>query len=70
MRVKRAKTNKHGSAKGWPRTLERGGLLIQVTITAFVWAKIRDFKTGSLIEQGWPLNTRPVFVLLFSDKCT
>ena len=29
-------SDKHGTATGWPRPLNRGGRLIQVTNTAFV----------------------------------
>ena len=48
--------DKHGTATGWPRPLNRGGRLIQVTNTAFVCAKNRDFKNWPL-NRGWPLNT-------------
>ena len=37
-------------AQGWPRPLNRGGRLIQVTNTA----KNRDF-------ENWPLNTGPLY---------
>ena len=47
------------------------GRLIEVTITACVWAKIRDFKNWPL-NRGWPLNTGPLYtgstVLVNSDK--
>ena len=51
---------KHGTATGWPRSLNRGGRLIQVTNTAFVWAKNRDFENWPL-NWGWPPNTGPLF---------
>ena len=52
--VRRTKKDKHGTAKGWPRPLNRGDPLIKVTITTFVWAKIRNF-------ENWPLNTGPLY---------
>ena len=36
IQVKIAKKDKHGTAKGWQRPLNRGGHLIQVKNTAFV----------------------------------
>ena len=48
--VKKPKKDKRGSAKWWLRPLNIGGRLILITITAFVWAKIRNF-------ENWPLNT-------------
>ena len=42
--------------QGWPRPLNRGGRLIQVTNTA----KNRDFKNWPL-NRGWPLNTGPLY---------
>ena len=44
IQVKITKKEKHGTATGWPRPLNRGGFLTQVTNTEFVWAKIRDFE--------------------------
>ena len=38
----------------------KGGRLIQVTIPASVWAKVRDFENWSL-NRGWPLNTWPLY---------
>ena len=58
--VKITKKDKHGTAIGWPRPLNRGGRLIQVTITAFVGAKNRDFENWPL-NRGWPLNTGPLY---------
>ena len=49
IQVKKTKKEQHRTAKGRPRPLIRGGRLIQVAITAFVWAKIWDF-------ENWPLN--------------
>ena len=46
---KRKKKDKHRTATGWPRQLNRGGRLIQVTNIAFVRAKNWDF-------ENWPLN--------------
>ena len=43
IQVKRTKKDQHGTAKGWSRPLNGGGHSIQVAITAFVWAKIREF---------------------------
>ena len=61
IQVKRTKKDQHGTAaKGWPRPLNRGGRLIQVTIPASVWAKIRDFENWPL-NRGWPLNTWPLY---------
>ena len=54
IQVKRTKKDKHGTAKGWPRPLKRGGHSLQVTITVFVSAKIRDF-------ENWMLNTGPLY---------
>ena len=48
------------TATGWPRPLNRGGRLIQVTNTAFVCKKNRDFKNWPL-NRGWPLNTGPLY---------
>ena len=36
IQVKITKKDKHRTATGWPRPLNRGGRLIQVTNTAFV----------------------------------
>ena len=49
----------------------RGGHLIQVTNTAFVWAKIQDFEKWPL-NRGWPLNTGPLVIhpMLESKRCT
>ena len=47
---------KHKTATGWLRPLNRGGHLMQVTNTAFVWAKNWDFENWPLFT-GWPLNT-------------
>ena len=60
IQVKITKKDKHGTASGWPRPLNRGGRLIQVTNTAFVCAKNRDFKNWPL-NRGWPLNTGPLY---------
>ena len=49
MQAKITKQDKHRTATGWPRPLNRGGRLIQLTNTAFVGAKNRDF-------ENWPLN--------------
>ena len=54
IQVKITKKDKHGTAAGWPRPLNRGGRLIQVPNTAFVCAKNRDFK-------NWPLNRGPLY---------
>ena len=59
IQVKITKKDKHGTATGWPRSLNRGGRLIQVRNTAFVSAKNRDFKDWPL-NRGWPLNTGPL----------
>ena len=40
IQVKRTKKDKHGTAKIRPQPFNRGGCLIRVTVTAFVWAKI------------------------------
>ena len=44
------------------------GRLIEVTITACVWAKIRDFENWPL-NRGWPLNTGPLYTgsTVYSD---
>ena len=60
IQVKITKKDKHGTATGWPRPLNRGGCLIQVPNTAFVSAKNRDFKNWPL-NRGWPLNTGPLY---------
>ena len=49
IQVNITKTDKHGTAKGWPRLLNSGDRLIQVANTKFVWAKIRDY-------ENWPLT--------------
>ena len=54
------KKDKHRTATGWPRPLNRGGGLIQVTNTAFVCAKNRNFKSWPL-NRGWPLHTGPSY---------
>ena len=60
IQVKITKKDKHGTATGWPRPLNRDGRLIQVPNTAFVCAKNRDFKKWPL-NRGWPLNTGPLY---------
>ena len=60
IQVKITKKDKHGTATGWPRPLNRGGRLIQVPNTAFVCANNRDFKNWPL-NRGWPLNTGPLY---------
>ena len=60
IQVKIRKKDKHGTAIGWPRPLNRGGRLIQVPNTTFVCAKNRDFKKWPL-NRGWPLNTGPLY---------
>ena len=60
IQVKTTKKNQHGTAKGWPQPLNRGGRLIQGVINAFVWAKIRGFENCPL-NRGWPLNTGPLY---------
>ena len=60
IQVKITKKDKHGTATGWPRPLNRGGRLMQVPNTAFVCAKNRDFKKWPL-NRGWPLNTGPLY---------
>ena len=52
IQVKITKKDKHGTAIGWPRPRNRGGRLTQVTNTAFVWKKNRDF-------ENWPLDRGP-----------
>ena len=54
IQVKITKKDKHGTATGWPRPLNRDGRLIQVPNTTFVCAKNRDFK-------NWPLNRGPLY---------
>ena len=49
MQAKITKQDKRRTATGWPRPLNGGGHLIQLTNTAFVGAKNRDF-------ENWPLN--------------
>ena len=68
IQVKITKKDKHGTATGWPRPFNRGGRLIQVTNTAFVCAKNRDFKKWPL-NRGWPLNTGPLYtgLTVFKD---
>ena len=56
IQVKITKKDKHRTATGRPRLLNRDGRLIQVIYTAFVCAKNRDFKNWPL-NRGWPLNT-------------
>ena len=60
IQVKITKKDKHRTATGWPGPLNRGGRLIQVTNTAFVWEKNRDFENWPLIR-GWSLNTGPLY---------
>ena len=60
IQIKITKKDKHGTATGWPRPLNRGGRLIQVPNTAFVGGKNRDFKKWPL-NRGWPLNTGPLY---------
>ena len=60
IQVKITKKDKHGTATGWPRPLNRDGRLIQVPNTTFVCAKNRDFKNWPL-NRGWPLNTGPLY---------
>ena len=60
IQVKITKTDKHVTAAGWPRPLNRGGRLIQVPNTEFVCAKNRDFKKWPL-NRGWPLDTGPLY---------
>ena len=60
IQVKITKKDKHRTATGWLRPLNRGGRLIQVTNTAFVRAKNRDFENWPL-NRGWPLNTGPLY---------
>ena len=54
--LKITRKDKHRTATGWPQHLSRGGRLIQVTNTAFLWAKNRGF-------ENWPLQGR---YILFS----
>ena len=60
IQVKITKKDKHGTATEWPRPLNRGGRLIEVTNTAFVWAKNRDFENWPL-NRGWRPNTGPLY---------
>ena len=60
IQVKITKKDKHRTVTGWPRPLNRGGRLIQVTNTAFVRANNRDFGNWPL-NRGWPLNTGPLY---------
>ena len=60
IQVKITKKHKHRAATGWPRPLNRGGRLIEVTNIAFVWAKNRDFENWPL-NREWPLNTGPLY---------
>ena len=57
IQVKITKKDKHGTSTGWPRPC---GRLIQVTNTAFVWAKNRDFENCPL-NRVWSLNTGPLY---------
>ena len=73
IQVKITKKDKHRTATGWPQPLNRGGRLIQVTNTAFVWANNRDFENWPL-NRGWPLNTgllytgSTVFLMVMQEK--
>ena len=60
IQVKITKKDKHGTATGWPRPLNRGGCLIQVPNTMFVCAKNRDLRNWPL-NRGWLLNTGPLY---------
>ena len=60
IQVKITKTDKHGTAKGWPRPLNRGDRLIQVANTKFIWAKIRDYENWPL-NRDWSLNTGSLY---------
>ena len=64
IQVKIAKKDTYRTPTGWPLPLNRGGRLIQVTNTAFVWAKNRDFENWPL-NRGWPLNTGPLYSYRF-----
>ena len=61
LRVKMTKKDKHRTATGWPRLLNKGGRLIQVTNAAFARAKIRGFENRPPLNRGWPLNTGPLY---------
>ena len=56
--------DKHGTAKGWPRPLNRGHRLIQVANIKFVWAKIPDYR-GPGIEGGRLRQGRYIQVRLY-----
>ena len=49
-----------GLLKGGCGRLIEVAALIEVTITACVWAKIRDFENWPL-NKGWPLSTGPLY---------
>lgn len=57
---------------GWPRPLNRGGCIIQVSNAAFVHAKIWDFE-NYLLNKGQPLNTGLLYRFdckhFFFSKC-
>ena len=48
-----------GLSIGWPRPLNRGDRLIQVSITVIKGRNFRDFDNWPL-NRGWPLNTVPL----------
>ena len=60
IQVKITKKDKHGTATGWPRPLNRGGRLIHVTNTAVVLGNNRDFENWPL-NRGCPLNRGPLY---------
>ena len=55
VQVKIPNKDKHETAKGWSRPLNRGGRLIQVQSTESVWARNRFFENRPL-KRWWPLN--------------
>ena len=51
IQVKIITKDRNGTGKLWPRPLNTGGRLIQVTNIVFLWKKHRDF-------EKWPLKNR------------
>ena len=64
IQVKITEKDKHRTNTGWPRPLNRGGFLTQVTNTEFVWAKSREFE--NLIEDDRLIQGRYMQVRLYT----
>ena len=61
---KNDKAGKQRTATGRPRSLNRGGGVIEATKAAFVWAKDRDFESWHLNKAGRLIHGRYIQVRL------